>query len=791
MKSELTTVESLVESATRRKNAERVTMTDELTIRGLLQILKRRRAMILGTATVCLLLGGITCIFLKPRYKAVGEIEIQESATDGLGLENLAGPAHTAQYDALEGTITLQTQAAILQSNNLALTVINDLNLENTADFKPRFNPLGWALGLVTAKGVADRPNAALGTSPRRRDHAITVFKSHLKIKPQSGTRLIDIEYKSSDPEIAAAVVNDVAKSLVDYTLNSRYVATSQVSGWLTGQLGEIKKNAEQQQAIVEKLQRESGVYSLGISDAQGKEVAYSATLDRFQQATEALSAATSNRILKGALYKTVENSGPELISGLAGSSLAGASPGANNSFVLLQNLRTQQAALASQVALDRSKYGSANPKLADDQASLDSINAQIKSEVARIGERITNDYKSSQAVEDKMRAVYDQERKSADDQNDKATALFIARQEAADSRSLYQTLYSHLKEAGVIEGLRSSNILVVDPGQIPSKPLPDNLVALALSLFVGCFLGVTVALVAHATSNRIEGIGAIENALGAPLLAILPITEVGPYSRNLGGIASKIRQRLGNGNHELNVGKVAVLDGPNTAYVEALRGLRTSLLHRRDGSPSKTILITSAGEREGKSTLSLNLAAALVLNGSRVLLIDGDMRSAGLSRYMGFERITSGFLVKHQLSGLSDALSSASEPAVMTPFPELPGLSALSAGSEPRYPAELLGSDRMQTLAKTWAGSYDYVLIDSPPILAVTDAVILSRLADTILLVTRHGQSTQMSLERAYHTLHDVEGRSVGVVVNGVRRDSVSFDEFYGYKGRVYYSEV
>ena len=766
-------------------------MNNEMTIQGVVLILKRRQSVIAWAVSVCFLLGAIASIyfFIKPRYRAVGEIEIKKSATDGLGLENLTTPT-PEQSDALEESITLQTQATILKSDSLALKVVEDLGLEKTDDFKPVFNPIGWTLGLFTPRSAQDPPNAPLQNAPRRREHAIKVFQKHLKIKPQSGTRLIDIQYTSSDPKIAAAVVNDMATSLVDYTLNSRYAATSQVSGWLTSQLGDIKKEAERQQGKVAKLQRESGVYSLGIPDAQGKEIAYSATLDRLQQATQNLSAATSNRIMKGALYKSVENGDPELISGLAGSSLAGAAPAVNNAFSLLQNLRTQQATLASQVASDSSKYGSANPKLGDEKASLDSINAEIKSEVGRIGQRAANDYKASEVAEKNMRTAYQQERKSADKLNDKTIALFIARQEADDARNLYQTLSSHLKEAGVIEGLRSSNVAVVDPGRVPSKPLPDVLICLALSLFAGCFVGAAGALFAEATNDRIDGIATIENALQAPILAVLPLTQPNPSAGALDGIASKVRRRLGSGPQEVQAGRVAVLDGPNSAYVEALRGLRTSLLLPRDGLSPKTILITSAAEQEGKSTLSLNLAAVLVLNGSRVLLIDADMRSAGLSGYMGFERQPFG-LIEHETSGLSDALSSSSEPAVITPFPELPRLSALTAGSGPTYPAELLGSVRMQNLVKVWSASYDYVLIDSPPILAVADAVILSRLADTTLLVARHGKSTQKSLERAYHTLHDVENRHVGIVVNGVHRNSTSYDEFYGYKGTIYYSEV
>jgi succinoglycan biosynthesis transport protein ExoP len=491
---------------------------------------------------------------------------------------------------------------------------------------------------------------------------------------------------------------------------------------------------------------------------------------------------------MKGALYKSIENGDPELISGLAGSALAGASPSVSNSFLLLQNLRTQQAALASQVASDSSKYGSANPKLGDERASLDSINSGIKAEIKRIGERAANDYQASQVVENNMRDVYSQQRKVADNLNDKTIALLIARQEAADARNLYQTLYSHLKEAGVIEGLRSSNISVVDPGQIPAKPIPYSLICLVLSLFVGSFFGLCAAVFAEATDDRIEGIVSIEALLQAPVMAVLPMIQRRALS--LGGVSSKVRPRLPNGNQTAEASRIAVLDGPNTAYVEALRGLRTSLLNPRKGEAPRTILITSATEQEGKSTLSLNLAAALVLNGSRVLVVDGDLRIAGLSSYMGYERKTSG-LFSRDVHGLSEALSTPDDPQILTPFAELPDLSALPAGSAPKYPAELLGRERLTTLVNTWKDDYDYVVIDSPPVLAVADALILARLVDTTLLVTRHGLSTQKSLERAYYTLHDMESRKVDIVVNGVQRTSVSFNEFYGYQGTTYYSEA
>ena len=333
------------------------------------------------------------------------------------------------------------------------------------------------------------------------------------------------------------------------------------------------------------------------------------------------------------------------------------------------------------------------------------------------------------------------------------------------------------MKEAGVIEGLRSSNISVVDAGRIPSRPVPDIPICLALSVIAGSFLGVSGALILDATSDRIETMDTLENALNTPILAVLPMVQ----------ISSKGRRRLAADNRDGS--RVAVLGGPNSAYVEALRGLRTSLLFSRSVPQPKTILITSAAEEEGKSTLSLNLASLLVLNGSRVLLVDADMRSAGLSCYMGFGRSISDRNVP-ETKGLSEALSGLGEPDISIPFSQIPNLSVISAGSWPKYPAELLGSEKMSSLVRAWSEYFDYVLIDSPPILAVADARILSRLTDTTLLVARHGRSTQKSIERAYTTLNDIENRNVGVVVNGVHRNSVSFSEFYGYTGTGYYSE-
>jgi capsular exopolysaccharide synthesis family protein len=217
-----------------------------------------------------------------------------------------------------------------------------------------------------------------------------------------------------------------------------------------------------------------------------------------------------------------------------------------------------------------------------------------------------------------------------------------------------------------------------------------------------------------------------------------------------------------------------------NTAFSESLRSLRTALLLSRSAAPPKIILITSAAEGEGKTTISLHLAAALVRNSNRVLLVEADMRCPTLSQRLSIcaDR------------GLSNLLSGDEENLEVRPFADMADLAIIPSGPNPPYPAELLGSRRMKELLEHWSREYDFVIIDSPSLLAVTDAAVLSKMADITLLITRHAQSTRKSLERAWQTLHIDPDTKVGVVLNAVSRDSAAYGDYFGYYGNSYYGK-
>jgi len=719
-----------------------------------------------------------TCIFSTRRYEAVGEIQVQKENAGTLGLDSIMGSGEGAS-DALDANLTLQTQADLLQSDTLALRAIDGLELERTPDFRPRFDPVGWLVGLFSPGGAPDPARSSLDESPVRRTRALKVFSSHLTVKVVSGARLIEIRFLSSDPKLAAAVVNELMRGLVEYTFQTRFTATNEASMWLTGQLSDLKKQAEVLQGRVIALQRQSGVVSLGVQDGRGQDQAYSVVVDQLRQATATLSEATSNRILKGAVYKIVQSGDAELISGLSANGIANGSPTMTTSLGLIQTLRLQEAALQGQIAQDEAKYGAAYPRLAEARANLAGMDQALRDEVHRVAERSGNDYAVAQRAEDESRREFAAEKLEADRLNDKAIEYAIVRQEADDSRGLYEDLLKRLKEAGVLQGLRSSNITVVDPGRTPARPKQPNIpLYLGLSMAAGLFLGACGALISDSVDDKIQAVEEIERDLEMVPLGILPhLGEPRWYGRYGGLQISRKKEPAG-------LDGLAIFAHPNSPYTEALRGLRTALLLARSSPPppQQLLLVTSSVAGEGKSILSANLSAVLAQGGKRVLLIDADLRKPSLADRLGVESRT----------GLSQYLADEHRLEEIVEVGILPNLHLLTSGTVRAGAAELLGSARMNEALGRWRESYDFIVLDSPPILPVTDAVILASLADATLLVARYRMTSRLSLARSHHILLTRSSQKrVGIVLNGVSQRSSFYQEYYGYSGAAPYPEL
>ncbi|AXC12931.1 Tyrosine-protein kinase EpsD [Acidisarcina polymorpha] len=728
----------------------------DLNLRDFLKVFDRRRSLIFRIAAVIFVVAVLACIFMTREYTATGVIQLDKTASDGMGLENLMGSGSAGAVDALTLNIELETTSDILQSEGLALKVINDLNLENNEDFKPHFNPIGWVMGLVSPGGPADPANASLENSPGRRRRVLRVWAKYLKVKVNAGTRLIDVGFTNRDPKVAAAVVNHLTQALMDYEFQTRVSATNAVSQGLEGQLAGLRKHSEDLQAKVVALQQTSGLFGVTGTDAQGNNTVTSPALQNLDKSTAQLSQATMNRVLKQAVYDVVRTGDPEAISQLSGTQMsAEGGQGVMNSLSLIQSLRQQESSLQGQIEQESTKFGPAYPRLIQDKASLAAVQQSLKDEIARIAGRAKADYEVAVRAEEGAKQAYDSDRGAAEKLNSQGVEYQILSKEADQSQQLYQDLLKRLKEAGIVQGLRSSDLTIVDTASPPAKPSKPNVpLYLALGLVGGFFLGGCAALLIDALDGSIQGTEDIE-AMNLPVLGLVPQIKL----------------------DEAQPGKL-LLDSEYSVYGEAVRGLRSTLLESHSGKQAQVLLVTSSSPREGKSALALNLAVSQAQFKKKVLLVEADMRRPVLRKILGLSGT----------EGLSDLLGNPEATVAPQILPDHMNLHCLPAGPIPAHPAEMLGSERMQFLMREWRRDYDFIVLDCPPVLPVTDAQYLEGMADATFLVARAGSTSKIALQRAYQLLYrhvkDPQNPRIGVVLNFISLRSAAYYGYYGYRG-------
>ncbi|MFZ0662715.1 MAG: Wzz/FepE/Etk N-terminal domain-containing protein [Acidobacteriaceae bacterium] len=718
----------------------------EWTLGELLSIFRRRRGILISCVSVMAVLATLYCVLATPLYRATGQVEVRKDNPGTLGLDrSVTCDAVNSDSSALDTSMTLQTEARILQSNTLALMVIKDLKLETTADYFPPHRRRLRARVFFWRKPV-EPLSVPLDEAPNRRFVALRIFASHLKVEPVTGTRLIDVSYSSSDPKTASAVVNRLISSLQEYTFQSRFQATAQASDWLSGQLAGLKKQTEQLQEAADHLEQGTGIY--------GEDASHNLVLARLDGLNSGLSAAESNRILKQAVWQVAKSGDPELISGLAGNTATGSSPEMANSLALLQTLRAKEASVEAHIDEDTARYGSAFPEMAESHGELNGIDKSIQEEIGRIGARAHTDYEIAQRAEDAARASFDKQKEIANQTNDRTVAYELAKQEADGSRELYRGLLGKLKEAGVLEGLHATNLTVVNAGMAPpaGHPQSPNVpLCLAAALAGGLFLGCAGALVREATDSTVRSIEELERTLGVSLAGVVP--EFG-------------KPRWFGRRRQLAAEKRAMLD-------DGALGLRRSFALPRRGGTSQTVLITSPVPGDGKTRMAASLAASLAHSGARVLLVDADLLCPSLHTLFGAARA----------SGLAEALASG-RPAESHAQPA--GFSVVWAGGAGEDSADLLASARMDGLMKEWRAGYDFVLLDSAPVLPVPDAASLARFCDRTLLVVRYQSTTLQAAQRSYRMIRRAlpETAEVDVVMNGVPENSPDYFAYYGYKG-------
>jgi polysaccharide biosynthesis transport protein len=415
-------------------------------------------------------------------------------------------------------------------------------------------------------------------------------------------------------------------------------------------------------------------------------------------------------------------------------------------------------------------QYGPNFPRVQRLQAQVKEFDQLIETEKKNVMNRTENDYRAARQRELLLTEALDKQKAETNQQAERLVQYNILKREAEANKQLYEGLLTKLKEAGISAGLRSSNIRVVDPAMIPSSPArPAKTRNIALSFLVGLVGGIGLALMREYLDNTIKTPDDIELITKLPSLAVVPAFE----GANRKSRAMRLlRGAPVNGNQA----QIELFSHylPKSQISEAFRALRTALLLSQAEHPPQVILVTSALPREGKTTAAANLAVTLAQLGDRTVLVDGDLRKPGVSRVLS--------LTDEKYAGLSSYLAGVSNLDLVTiHHPAIENLSAIPTGPLPPNPADLLSSHRMKEAIAELRKRYKFIVIDTPPILAVTDAVILSVQADGVLLVVRSGKTSKEAFMRTRDLLASVKSRVLGVVLNAV--DSSSPDYHYSYR--------
>lgn len=686
----------------------------ELLLPEIFQVLRRRLWVIAGCALSGLLLAVLYVVLHAPRYEAVAQVEVTPASTNRLGLDELEATA----LNPNESTLRLQAAVKILQSNTLALEVMDHLALAQNTAFAGHWQQ---------RTGVKSTEWSAAA-----RDHLLQKFQKNLSVELVPKTDIVVINFRAKDPQVAAAVVNVTVEKFRERSLRTSYESANQVSDWLSKQLEDLKTKARNSQEQLAALERTTGL--LGQDDTDNIVFA------KLKQLDEQLTDLESERIVKEARYRIAASGDPEL--------LASSVPDST-----LQVLRMQQATLRAQYAQLSSKFGTGYPKLSEIADQMTSADAAVDHELTQLKQRYRNDYQAALHSEQMLRTSFEAQKQKAYRLNEDAAQHTILKREVESTQQLYETLQLKLKQAGIAAGLASANIEVIDPAQAPSEPSePKPATATLIGLGAGLLCGATLALGLESVDDSVRTVEEAELAAGLPVLGAIPRLQ--HETRRLSALLP-VRVNRGHDNWDRSL----MLREPASMAAESFRSACHSLLLGSQTVLPRVIAIVSAMPLEGKTTAAVNCAMALAQHGTKVLLVDADLRQPSLHQFFGLELNP----------GLRNALGAEPSADLSHEIAQQPGLWVLTAGDCQSGGSRALDARLVEPLIQQWRKTYDYVVIDTPPATLVSDALVLSACADAAVLVIRSGMTSRRAIRRTRDALQRAHANVSGILLNDI----------------------
>jgi capsular exopolysaccharide synthesis family protein len=650
-----------------------------------------------------------------------------------------------------------QTQYRLLQSRALARRTLDAEKLWEHPLFAGggdssgvTLNPIAWAVAgaqfvrgfFVQSPKSAESPEATENATQSR---VIDTFLKGLTVTPIRNSRLVDVSFRSPDPALSSRVANALAKQYIEQNLEFKFLATKEATDFLNARTAEQRKSLEKSEQALQQYREKTG--AMALEDRQN------IVVQRLSDLNAAVTRARTERIEKESVYnqiraiqsdRTAVDTFPAIL---------------NNTFIQqLKGQLNEQQRLKAQLA---EKLGARHPDMVKAQSAIETTETRINAEVQKVVQALRNDYQAAQANERSLQASLDQQRAEAQDLNRASIQYGVLQRDATSNQTMFSGLLERSRETGISGELKTSNIRIVDQAETPRRPAsPNKVTNLLLALFGGSFLGIGLAFFFEYLDSRVKQPEEIKTQLGLPFLGMIPVF-----------------------NPKETTGPPLIGNGMPVEFAEAFRGIRTNILFSSADAGSKSIVVTSTGPGEGKSVVSANIAMSLALAGQRVLLIDADMRRPKTHEFFGVA-------LEPGLSNVMVGDAKASETVKKT---LTPNLWLMAAGKHPPNPAELLGSRRFSDFMTSLSDHFDWVIIDSPPVMAVTDASVIAHSVTGVVFVVGAEMTSRGTAKAALEQLNSAKAKYVGGILNrvDVRRNPYYYARHYRREYSSYYTKV
>ena len=756
------------------KNGNEIQLADyevaepqEIDLRDYWDRLLRRKGTVIAVTLGVFLLGAFWTFIQRPVYTAKSQLLIEKEP-------NILSFEQVLQIESMRDDF-YQTQYRLLSGRGLADTVVERLKLFENPEFVGRPEK---------RKKPVDPSDHVF------REGLVDGFLGRLTVRPVRLTRLVDVAFEARDPKLAADCVNELAAAFIDLNINMKYAATEQATTFLAEQIKGLQTEIEQKERQLQGFEAEANIVAL--SDTE------TTVIDRLSQLNRALTEAQIERSQKEATWNGLKNVSPDYVPE------AIANP-------LIQRLREDYVRLKRETQKMEERFQPDYPELQRMKVEMESARRSLEDETQNLVKGAYSEFQTALNRERSLEAEFNEQKTAAMTMNSSAVLYNGLKLEIQNKKTLLDSLLRRESETGVearLKGLRTSNIRVVDRARVPVRPSsPNKKRNLILALLLGLGGGVGLALLFDFLDNSVKTSEDVERYAGLPTLGVVPkftlqgADKAYSYGRRLKGGKEPARLEPGkaggtDGRGDAGDKAPAVVEAapfvaevsaserpgsielvphyfPNSRLAESYRSIRTALLLSSADNPVKTVAVTSALPGEGKTVTVANLAVTLAQSGKTVLVVDADLRRPRQHRL---------FKVKNTF-GLTTYLTDSVELKSVVKSTEIPNLFLINSGPVPPNPAELLGSEKMSRFIRMMAEECDHVLFDLPPMLEISDALVLGAKVDGLVLVVHGDKTSREALKKAREKLDLLKVRTIGVVINNVdlpRHGAYYYKDYY-----------